>query len=110
MHARNSGLFETSDGTQIWYQTVGEGPLTLILCDGVACAGYIWKYFIPAFADQFKIIHSQYRGHGESAIPEDLESMRVERFSEDILELLEELAPQGPLIFVGHSMGVQVAL
>ncbi len=110
MHSRDSGLFKTSDGIKIWYQTQGQGPITLVLCDGVACTGYIWKYFIPHFATQAKIIHSQYRGHGDSSIPDDLESMTVERFSQDILELLKEQKPEHPIILVGHSMGVQVAL
>lgn len=110
MSARETGFFKTSDSTEIWYQTVGQGPMTMVLCDGVACTGYIWKYFIPHFSKHYRIIHSQYRGHGESAIPEDLESMTVERFSQDINELLDLLSPDGPVLLVGHSMGVQVAL
>jgi pimeloyl-ACP methyl ester carboxylesterase len=110
MPARETGFFTSSDGTDIWYQSIGQGPMTMVLCDGVACTGYIWKYFIPHFSQQYRIIHSQYRGHGESAIPENLESMTVERFAQDIVELLEYLDVKGPVVLVGHSMGVQVAL
>jgi len=110
MPARETGVFRSSDATDIWYQSVGQGPLTMVLCDGVACTGYIWKYFIPHFSQHYRIIHSQYRGHGDSAIPDDLETMTVERFAEDINELLDKLRPEGPVLLVGHSMGVQVAL
>ena len=107
-----NGRFETSDGTNIWYQTFeGTGPVTYVLCDGVACDGYIWKYFIPYFAGEAEIIHAQYRGHGRSDVPQDLKSLTVEQFAADILELLQELdRSEQTLVFVGHSMGVQVAL
>ncbi|HYX33237.1 MAG TPA: alpha/beta hydrolase, partial [Oligoflexus sp.] len=110
MPARETGFFETSDATEIWYQSVGQGPMTMVLCDGVACTGYIWKYFIPYFSQHFRIIHSQYRGHGDSAIPRNLATMTVERFAQDINELLGHLKLEGPVLLVGHSMGVQVAL
>jgi pimeloyl-ACP methyl ester carboxylesterase len=110
MPARETGRFTSSDATEVWYQSVGQGPLTMVLCDGVACAGYIWKYFIPHFSQHYRIIHSQYRGHGDSAIPDDLATMTVERFAQDINELLDKLLPEGPVLLVGHSMGVQVAL
>ncbi|HET9237272.1 MAG TPA: alpha/beta hydrolase [Oligoflexus sp.] len=110
MPARETGFFTSSDATDIWYQSVGQGPLTMVLCDGVACTGYIWKYFIPYFAQQYRIIHSQYRGHGDSAIPRNLDTMTVETFAKDINDLLDYLDVKGPIILVGHSMGVQVAL
>ncbi len=110
MQARDIGRFKAKDGTDIWYQRIGQGQQTFVLCDGVACTGYIWKYFIPHFAEQYQIIHSQYRGHGESAIPDNLETLTVEQFAQDILALLGKLKPKHPVVLVGHSMGVQVAL
>jgi pimeloyl-ACP methyl ester carboxylesterase len=110
MPARETGFFSSSDATDIWYQSVGQGPLTMVLCDGVACTGYIWKYFIPYFAQHYRIIHSQYRGHGDSAIPRNLDTMTVETFAQDINDLLDYLDVKGPILLVGHSMGVQVAL
>jgi pimeloyl-ACP methyl ester carboxylesterase len=110
MPARETGFFTSSDGTEIWYQSIGEGPLTMVLCDGVACTGYIWKYFIPHFSQHYRIIHSQYRGHGESGIPKDLDTMTVETFAKDINDLLDYLGVEGTTLLVGHSMGVQVAL
>jgi pimeloyl-ACP methyl ester carboxylesterase len=110
MPARETGYFTSSDGTELWYQSIGQGPLTMVLCDGVACTGYIWKYFIPYFSQHFRIIHSQYRGHGESGIPKNLDSMTVETFAKDINDLLDYLGVEGPTLLIGHSMGVQVAL
>ena len=98
------------DGTRLWYQTLGQGPVTLVLCDGVGCAGYIWKYVIPHFKASFRILHAQYRGHGRSAVPKDINTMSVEQLAEDLSLIINSAAATGPLVLLGHSMGVQVAL
>ena len=110
MQERTGRVWTAADGSRIWYRSLGQGPRTLVLCDGVGCAGYIWQYLIPYFSDQYRIIHAQYRGHGFSSVPVDLSTMSIEQFAADLAGVLRQEVPDGPLVLLGHSMGVQVAL
>ena len=98
------------DGTQLivrsWLE--GEGA-PLILCDGLGCDGYIWKYVERRFAGERPLFHLQYRGHGRSDVPRDLDTIRVEVIVEDLAHALDDAGLQGG-VWLGHSMGVQVAL
>lgn len=98
------------DGTPIWFRRIGSGEPTLALCDGVGCDGYIWKYFIPFFQGQRRIVHFQYRGHGASGVPDDLARLGIEECAMDLLSVLDAAEIDAPVVVFGHSMGVQVAL
>lgn len=107
---RRLAFLSAADGTRLCYELTGSGSSTLVLCDGLGCAGYIWKHFIPFFSSSFRILHGQYRGHGCSELPREIASMNVEQFAEDLARLLTVLPSPGPVLLVGHSMGVQVVL
>ncbi len=101
---------ESFDGTPIWYRQIGSKEPTLVLCDGVGCAGYVWKYLIPHFENSHRLIHWNYRGHGKSGVPANIENLGVEECAEDLLVVLDHAAVTEPAVFLGHSMGVQVIL
>ncbi|MBN2694854.1 alpha/beta hydrolase [bacterium] len=102
-------LIKSFDGEEIWYRAIGDGDKTLILADGIACSGYVWKYIIPFFEKKFRIIHLNYRGHGETPIPKNIDSVTVENVVKDFFAVMDyEKIEKG--IFLGHSMGVQVIL
>ncbi|MFU8804331.1 MAG: alpha/beta fold hydrolase, partial [Bradymonadaceae bacterium] len=96
------------DGTRLWYGTVGKGP-ALVLCDGLACDGFIWPYVIDHFCDHFTIVRWHYRGHGGSDNPKIASHVKVEDFCEDLNGILAALDISSA-VFMGHSMGVQVIL
>lgn len=97
------------DGTYIWYRRLGSGRLgTFILCDGVGCAGYIWRKLIPLLEKDFRIIHWNYRGHGRTDVPDDLDSISIENFAKDLDAITRHARLKKPFYLVGHSMGVQV--
>ena len=104
----HSAFLTASDGTRLWYGTLGKGP-ALILCDGLACDGFIWPYLIDHFVDDFTIVRWHYRGHGASDVPRDLDTVTMEQFCRDLDRLLDTLEIDDA-IFAGHSMGVQVIL
>ncbi len=105
---KSEKTFLSADGTRIAYSITGRGT-PMILCDGIGCDGFAWKYFAPYFQDHFRVIRWHYRGHGHSSTPSDKTRVRMQDIREDLQGLL---AAEGieKAILVGHSMGVQVIL
>jgi len=81
----------------------------VLLCDGLACDGYIFKYLWDDLAQHFTVVHWNYRGHGRSALPSDPHRVRIEDLALD-LNAVRDHAGDPPVIIVGHSLGTQVAL
>jgi pimeloyl-ACP methyl ester carboxylesterase len=109
----NRKPFCVEDGTKIWYGLQGAGP-TLVLCDGLGCDGYVWPYIMDHFDERFTVVRWHYRGHGRSDDPQDLSTLSIPRFVEDLRALLHHLRDEGkltlPALLAGHSMGCQVIL
>ena len=83
--------------------------LTALLCDGLACDGFIWKYLWDELADLLNVAHSHYRGHGRSGLPIDTEQIGVRALADDVDAVRRELGDP-PVVLIGHSLGTQVAL
>src|SRR5438874_13510923 len=98
------------DGTRI-YVRKREGPsgVTAILCDGIACDGFIWKYLWDDLAKVVSVAHWNYRGHGRSSKPEDPKAIEFEENAHDLSAVREAIGDPECVLF-GHSMGCQVAL
>jgi pimeloyl-ACP methyl ester carboxylesterase len=100
----------THDGARLWWSRFGtEGGVPIVLCDGVGCDGFIWKFLAPHLAQRHPILRFHYRGHGQSGLAFDPESMGVEIFADDLAMLMDEAGMKEAVVF-GHSMGVQVQL
>ncbi len=82
---------------------------TLVLSDGIGCAGYAWKYLIRHFQRTCRIIHWQYRGHGKSGLPQDRTRTTFDDICGDLAAVLHATKTRRAVL-VGHSMGVQVCL
>jgi len=82
---------------------------TAILCDGIACDGFIWKYLWDDLARFMNVVHWHYRGHGRSARPSDPEMIELEDHARD-LDTVRRMIGAGEVVLFGHSMGCQVAL
>jgi pimeloyl-ACP methyl ester carboxylesterase len=101
---------DAADGTRLIVRrwTAGSGP-TLVLCDGLGCDGYTWPYVLRRFVGERPIFHLQWRGHGESAVPDDIDSVRLRVIVDDLSRSLA-LFGIGDIVLLGHSMGVPIAL
>lgn len=82
---------------------------TAILCDGIACDGFIWKYLWDDLARYANVVHWHYRGHGRSATPRDASLVEVTDHARD-LDTVRRRVAREPVVLFGHSMGCQVAL
>lgn len=103
-------LVTAADGTQLIarHWPGGDGP-TLVLCDGLGCDGYIWPYLLRRFVGERPIFHLQWRGHGESEVPDDLDTVRLRVIVDDLSAALKQFAIDD-VVLLGHSMGVPIAL
>jgi pimeloyl-ACP methyl ester carboxylesterase len=83
--------------------------LTAVLCDGIACDGFIWKYLWDDLARSVNVAHWNYRGHGRSGVPVDPTALEVRDHANDLAAVREAIGG-GPVVLFGHSMGCQVVL
>jgi len=97
------------DGTRIWWRSRGRGSPAVVLTDGIACSGFVWKYLEPALAAQRRVLRWHYRGHGRSEPPRDPRRISVLDCVDDLLAVLDA-AGERRAVLAGHSMGVQVCL
>jgi pimeloyl-ACP methyl ester carboxylesterase len=98
------------DGTRIYVRRRrGPSPITAILCDGIACDGFIWKYLWDDLVSQVSVAHWNYRGHGRSATPVDPTAIELAEHARDLDAVRETLGDPEVVLF-GHSMGCQVVL
>ena len=98
------------DGSPLFYETWGErGTRTpVLLCDGIGCDGYVWRYLRQDLTDRFGL-HPHYRGHGRTAPPRDAARVTIEDLADDVACVLDDALVDRAVV-IGHSMGVQVAL
>jgi pimeloyl-ACP methyl ester carboxylesterase len=97
------------DGTHLAWTSVGTGGPPVLLTDGIGCAGYIWRRLAPSLARSRRVLHWNFRGHGQSDLPPDLASATVERCVDDLFTVLDA-AREERAVLVGHSMGVQIVV
>jgi pimeloyl-ACP methyl ester carboxylesterase len=104
------GYAVASDGSPLFYESWGErgGQTPMLLCDGIGCDGYVWRYVRQDLADRFGL-HPHYRGHGRTAAPRDPQRVTIEDLADDVACVLDD-ALVDRAVLLGHSMGVQVAL
>jgi pimeloyl-ACP methyl ester carboxylesterase len=101
------------DGTRLYVRSRNEGhpegSVRIVLCDGVACDGFIWKYLWEDLAPLAPLTHWHYRGHGRSGPPADEKRITIADHAADLWRV-REAAGDPPCVLIGHSMGCQVLL
>ena len=85
----------------LYYEEHGSGEPLLFL-HGLGTDGRSWEYQRDVFAEHFRVIVADVRGHGRSAKP--LGPYSVPQFADDIFALLEHLAIDA-VHLLGLSMG-----
>jgi pimeloyl-ACP methyl ester carboxylesterase len=104
------GYFRTRDGVRLYYSA--EGPKDappLIFCYGLVCSKLQWKYQMDHFRKSHRVYYMDYRGHGQSARPDDASSVTIENLARDLLEFMDEVGIPSATV-LGHSLGVNIVL
>ncbi|MEM1034411.1 MAG: alpha/beta hydrolase [Myxococcota bacterium] len=100
------------DGTRLYARRIrGRGALSFVLCDGIACDGFIWRYLAGDLRELGDVVHWNYRGHGRSSAPIDPDCIDADALASDLDAVRRRQNPDGRReVLVGHSLGCQVAL
>jgi len=102
------GYVKSFDGTKLFYSIEGKGK-PLVFCYGLVCSSLHWTYQIEHFHQNYQAIWFDYRGHQNSEVPKNLDSLTLENVARDLGTVLDELNISDA-VFLGHSMGVNVVL
>lgn len=102
------GYAKSFDGLQLFYSVEGTG-LPLVFCYGLVCSSLHWTYQIDHFQSSHRAVWFDYRGHHNSELPTNLDSLTLENNGRDIGTILDQLGIEQAVI-LGHSMGVNSVL
>jgi pimeloyl-ACP methyl ester carboxylesterase len=110
-----SYLVTTPDGVPLAVREVGptDAPLTVVFAHGFCLrmgAFHFQRMRLSAeWGPQVRMIFYDHRGHGRSGeAPPD--TYTVTQLGKDLETVLQVIAPRGPIVLVGHSMGGMTVL
>jgi pimeloyl-ACP methyl ester carboxylesterase len=89
------------------FDDVGPGPV-VVLIHGFPLDRSMWTHQRSSIGAIYRVITPDLRGHGATAAPDGVYS--VDDLAEDVVELLDALQLEGPVVFGGLSMGGYVTL
>lgn len=102
------GTFRTYDGTELAYETTGEGEPLICLPGGpMRAAAYLGD--LGGLGAHRRLVLLHLRGTGDSAVPVDPAGYRRDRQADDVEALREHLG-LGRVDLLAHSAGAALAL
>jgi pimeloyl-ACP methyl ester carboxylesterase len=105
---KQTGTVKSFDGTEIYYEVLGEGK-PILMAYGIVCVMNHWHFQSSYFSKNYQVIMVDYRGHHKSAVPKNIEDMTVAATAKDLLAVCEHLQLKDLSVFT-HSFGAQVVL
>ncbi|NMN96934.1 alpha/beta fold hydrolase [Antrihabitans stalactiti] len=104
----------TQDGAKLAVREIGpmNAPMTVVLLHGHCLGSQSWTYVRSALTKQYadaRIVNFDHRGHGSSS-DAAAATYTIEQLGRDLHTVLGVVAPTGPVVLVGHSMGGMTAL
>jgi pimeloyl-ACP methyl ester carboxylesterase len=102
------GRFATSpDGIPIAYQDSGSGTPALVFVHGWSCDRSYWRYQLPAFEANHRVVAVDLAGHGASGVGRS--SWTMPSFGADVAAVIDDL-DLDDVVLIGHSMGGDVVV
>lgn len=95
----------SNDGYEVFFDSKGCGPKTLVFVSGFMGISDIWHEQLERLQTQFRCIVMDSRGYGRSDKPTDLGAYSVKQHADDLAAVLNAADVSGPVVLVGHSMG-----
>jgi pimeloyl-ACP methyl ester carboxylesterase len=104
--AESASRTASVNGIELHYEIAGEGDPLVLLHSGTQTTR-MWDPFVGAFAEDYRVIAVDLRGHGGSTNPDDLWTTR--QFAHDVYALLDSLGVER-FKGVGASAGAMTLL
>lgn len=105
-----AGFVRTPDGVRLYYEVDGrrDAELTVVLVHGF-CQNrndllFQRRAVLLQFGERVQIVSFDLRSHGRSSRA-DPDRCTIDELGRDLHTVIGELAPDGPLVLIGHSMG-----
>ncbi|MCX2711969.1 alpha/beta fold hydrolase [Mycolicibacterium sp. J2] len=115
LHADRSAVVTTPDGIPLAVREVGppDARLTVVFAHGFCLRMGAFHFqrarLAQQWGDQVRMVFYDQRGHGLSGdAPPD--TFTVPQLGQDLESVLAVMAPRGPVVLVGHSMGGMTVL
>ena len=109
MRTRIERWVQAGDGTRL-YARETRGPdargVPMVCANGIGVGTFFWCYVEERYSPERPVIAFDYRGHGRSEFPRDLDDLSVESCAEDLLRVLDSFGYERAIL-LGHSMGCQ---
>ena len=92
-------------------KVTGKGDKTIVFAHGFGCDQSMWRYIVPFFEGNYRVVLFDYVGSGNS----DLTAYDFEKYStlhgyvQDILDVIEALDLK-EVIFIGHSVSSMIGM
>jgi pimeloyl-ACP methyl ester carboxylesterase len=98
-----------SDGVPLYVEvdeidSPSAGDTTMVFVHGYTLSLDCWHFQRAAFRGLVRTVFYDQRSHGQSGRSEVLNAT-IEQLGEDLLSVLDQVAGDGPIVLVGHSMG-----
>jgi len=95
-------------GVDLYYEDLGNGP-TLVMLHGFFGSSQDWHEYgyVSAFSGDFRIITTDFRGHGKSGKPLEPEAYRVSEYAQDVRKVLQVCGVK-EFHLIGFSNGARV--
>ncbi|HYO35608.1 MAG TPA: alpha/beta hydrolase, partial [Geodermatophilus sp.] len=96
----------TDDGVDLHVEVDGSenAPLTVVLSHGFTARLGEWALQREALRSRARLVLWDQRGHGRSGWT-PLTRASIDRTGRDLGQVLDAVAPRGPVVLAGHSMG-----
>src|SRR3954462_9224105 len=100
---------EEIDGVPIWYEEHGDRgrPPLVALHGGILTFGRSFGDVLPWLTEGRRVIGVELQGHGHTA--DTGRAMSIDRFADDVAELIDRVAGGGPVDVWGFSLGALTA-
>ena len=99
------GSVQGFDGTPLVVRAQGPADApALVFVHGFSLDMTAWHYQWKAFAERFRCIVYDQRGHGRSGLSPQRD-YSIQAMGRDLRSVLDAAVPEGPVVLVGHSMG-----